>query len=224
MIRKLNMVLEYHDGMAVPYEGTGRRSQKARTRAALVAATRDLLARGLIPTVEDAAQAADISRTTAYRYFPNQRSLLAAVHPEIDATSLLPEAAPTDPRSRLEIVMRECARITMNWEPELRTALRLSLEPDSAELPVLRRGHGIAWIEDALTPLRRSHPYIDTHRLAIAIRAATGIESFVWLVDVANLSRSEAAEMLCQTAQVLLASALTVHSANAAEESMPCDS
>jgi AcrR family transcriptional regulator len=211
--------------MAVPYTTTGRRSQKARTRAALVAATRDLLARGLIPTVEDSAHGADISRTTAYRYFPNQRSLLAAVHPEIDATSLLPDPAPTDPQSRLDMVMRESARITMNWEPELRTSLRLSLEPDSAELPVLRRGHAITWIEDALTPLRRSHPHIDTHRLAIAIRAATGIESFVWLVDVAGLPKSDAAEMLCQTAQALLANALTIRPANAAiGESISCSS
>jgi AcrR family transcriptional regulator len=211
--------------MSVPYEAAGRRSQKARTRAALVAATRDLLARGRIPTVEDAAQAADMSRTTAYRYFPNQRSLLAAVHPEIDATSLLPDPAPTDAQNRLKIVMRECAQITMNWEPELRTSLRLSLEPDSAELPVLRRGHAVGWIEDALTPLRRSHPHIDTHRLATAIRAATGIESFVWLVDVAGLPRSDAAEMLCQTAQALLANALTIRPGNAAMgESMSCSS
>jgi AcrR family transcriptional regulator len=211
--------------MSIPYEATGRRSQKARTRAALVAATRDLLARGLIPTVEDAAGTADISRTTAYRYFPNQRSLLAAVHPEIDATSLLPDPAPDDPGRRLEIVMRESLRITTAWEPELRTSLRLSLEPDSAELPVLRRGHAIAWIEDALTPLHLSHPRIDTHRLAIAIRAATGIESFVWLVDVAGLPRSEAAEMLCQTAQALLANALTIRPANTAiGESMSCSS
>jgi AcrR family transcriptional regulator len=209
--------------MAVPYERTGRSSQKARTRAALVAATRDLLARGLIPTVEDAAHAAEISRTTAYRYFPNQRSLLAAVHPEIDATSLLPDPPPTDAQSRLEMVLRESVRITMNWEPELRTSLRLSLEPDSAELPVLRRGHAITWIEDALTPLRCSHPHIDTRRLAIAIRAATGIESFVWMVDVAGLPRQDAAEMLCQTAQALLANALTIRPANAAAgESMSC--
>jgi AcrR family transcriptional regulator len=208
--------------MAVPYEAIGRRSQKGRTRAALVAATRALLGQGVIPAVEEAARAADISRTTAYRYFPNQRSLLAAAHPEIDATSLLPDPAPTDPQSRLDMVMRECARITMNWEPELRTSLRLSLEPDSAELPVLRRGHAIAWIEDALTPLRRSHPHIDTHWLAITIRAATGIESFVWLVDVADLPRRDAAEMLCQTAQALLTNALTIHPAKAAAgESLP---
>ena len=78
----------------------------------------------------------------------------------------------------------------------------------SAELPVLRRGHAVAWIEDALSPLRSTHPHIDTHRLAVAIRAATGIESFVWLVDVAGVTRPEVAEILCGTAQALLAKAL----------------
>ena len=39
-------------------------------------------AEGLTPTVEAAAEAASISRTTAYRYFPSQRALLAAAHPE----------------------------------------------------------------------------------------------------------------------------------------------
>jgi AcrR family transcriptional regulator len=207
--------------MAVPYESSGRRSQKGRTRAALVAATRDLLGQGRIPTVEEAAAAAEISRTTAYRYFPNQRSLLAAVHPEIDATSLLPEPAPDDPGQRLDLVMRESLRITTAWEPELRTSLRLSLEPDSEELPALRHGHAIAWIEDALIPLHHSHPRLDTHRLAIAIRAATGIESFVWLVDVAALPRGEAAEMLCQTAQAILTNALATEPARAPSETAP---
>src|SRR5215470_17085648 len=69
--------------MAVPYEATGRTQQKSRTREGLVDATRELLAQGLTPKVEDAAQRAGISRTTAYRYFPNQRDLLMAAHPQI---------------------------------------------------------------------------------------------------------------------------------------------
>lgn len=193
--------------MAEPYELTGRLNQKARTRAALVAATRTLLGQGLIPTVEQAAQDAQIARTTAYRYFPNQRALLAAVRPEIDYISLLPDPAPAGVPERLELVMRACVRISLQWEPELRTSLRLSLEPDNGEMPVLRGGRAIGWIEDALAPLHESRPDIDPHRLAIAIRSATGIESLIWLVDVAGLSRTDAAEMLCQTARALLADA-----------------
>lgn len=195
--------------MSVPYEASGRRNQKARTREALVAATRTLLSQGAMPTVEEAAEAAAISRTTAYRYFPNQRALLAAVHPEIDANSLLTEPAPTDPHLRLDAVMRECVRIIREWEPELRTSLRLALEPDPADPTPLRRGRAIDWIEQALTPLRDTHPHIDIRRLAIDIRSATGIESFIWLTDVARLSKDDAVETLCRSARALLTYALT---------------
>ncbi|HEY3508463.1 MULTISPECIES: TetR/AcrR family transcriptional regulator [Kribbella] len=193
--------------MQVPYEATGRSSQKLRTRQALTAAARALLARGASPSVADAANEAGISRTTAYRYFPNQRALLLAAHPEIEAKSLLDDGAPDDPEQRLEAVMREFTRITLDWEPQLRTQLRLSLEPD-AEQPVLRAGRAIGWIEDALRPLRDTHPDLDPHQLAVAIRSATGIEALVWLTDVAGLSRSGAAAVMRRSARALLRDAL----------------
>jgi AcrR family transcriptional regulator len=115
--------------MTIPYEQTGRRNQKARTREALVAAARELLGRGVTPTVEEAAAHAAVSRTTAYRYFPNQRALVGAAHPEIDRASLLPDDPPDDPEERLALVVAETTRIVLDWEPQLRAALRLSLEP-----------------------------------------------------------------------------------------------
>jgi AcrR family transcriptional regulator len=200
------MGLKYHDGVPVPYEATGRTQQKARTREALVAAARVLLAAGTDPTVEQAAAEARISRTTAYRYFPSQRSLLLAAHPEIDQASLLPPDAPADVDERLDLVMQEFARVTLGWEPQLRTQLRLSLEP-SAEQPVLRGGRAIRWIEDALAPLRQTHPDVDVHRLAVAIRSATGIEALVWMTDIAGLSRDEAAARMRWSARAMLAAA-----------------
>jgi AcrR family transcriptional regulator len=194
-------------GMPVPYELSGRRQQKGRTREALVAATRQLLAAGTSPTVEAAAAAARISRTTAYRYFPNQRALLLAAHPEIERESLLPQQPPADPADRLDLVMRAFTRITIDWEPQLRASLRLSLEP-GAEQPPLRQGRAIGWIEDALAPLRASHPQVDVHRLAVAIRAATGIEALVWLIDIAGLSRAAAAETMRWSARAMLRAAL----------------
>src|SRR5688572_33477493 len=92
------------------YELTGRAQQKARTRAAMLAAARELLAEGVTPTVEQAAERAAISRTTAYRYFPNQRALLIASYPELDATSLLDDEAPADPVARLDLVTDSIAR------------------------------------------------------------------------------------------------------------------
>ncbi|MEU0795902.1 TetR/AcrR family transcriptional regulator [Amycolatopsis sp. NPDC005961] len=195
--------------MEVPYESTGRRRQKERTRAALVSAARDLLAEGHSPTVEDAATRADISRTTAYRYFPSRRALLLAAHPEIrEGTSLLPADAPADPVARLELVMREFTRITVEWEPQLRAQLRLSLEP-GVDQPVLRQGRAIGWIAEALSPLSRSHPDIDVHDLAVAIRSATGIESLIWLTDVGGLDRQDAAATMTRSAVAILRAAMT---------------
>src|SRR5918997_4653355 len=97
-------------GMSIPYERTGRTNQKARTRTALLDAARALLAEGVSPTVEQAADRATISRTTAYRYFANQRALLTAVFPEIASESLLDGDAPADPAPRLDIVLDRFTR------------------------------------------------------------------------------------------------------------------
>lgn len=196
--------------MTIPYEQTGRTQQKVRTRGALLAATRELLAEGVTPTVEQAAERAAISRTTAYRYFPNQRALLIGSYPELDARSLVGGDVPADPAARLEAVTEAFSRQILEHEPELRAMLRLSLEspaPTKDALP-LRRGRAIGWIEDALAPLRESMVEADVHRLALAIRATLGIEALVWLTDVSGLSREEAVDLMRSSARTLLRSAL----------------
>src|SRR5690349_5097387 len=135
--------------MATPYEATGRTGQKARTRNALVEATRRLLADGDTPQVEDAAEAAGISRTTAYRYFPNQRLLLLAARPQISPETLLGPDAPDTLPERLDAFVAAFCEYNFTWEPQLRAALRVSLEP-AATRPAMRQGRAIAWVEDAL--------------------------------------------------------------------------
>jgi hypothetical protein len=73
---------------------------------------------------------------------------------------------------------------------------------------VLRQGRAIGWIAEALTPLQDAHPHIDVHRLAIAIRSATGIETLIWLIDVAGYAREQAADTVKSTAQSLLDAAI----------------
>ena len=192
------------------YELNGRTAQKQRTRDALVGAARELVASGVTPTVEAAAEAASISRTTAYRYFPNQRALLAAAHPETAAASLLPDDAPDDAAARLDLVIASFTQTVVDTELQQRTMLRLSLEAtpaERAELP-LRQGRAIKWIEDALAPLQPELSAADVHRLAIAIRSATGIEALVWLTDIAGLSRSDATKLMRWSARALLDAAL----------------
>jgi hypothetical protein len=135
------------------------------------------------------------------------RSLLVAAHPQIEARSLLPENPPADVATRLDLVMRAFTRLTLEWEPQLRTSLRLSLEP-GAEQPVLRGGRAIGWIKDALAPLRETHPDIDLDRLAVQIRSATGIEALIWLIDIGGQPRDEAVRTLHRSARALLRAAL----------------
>jgi AcrR family transcriptional regulator len=194
--------------MAISYEQAGRTRQKARTRAALVDSARGLLASGRTPTVEEAAEAAGISRATAYRYFPNQRALLVAAHPEIEATSLLGEDPPADPQERLDRTIAELIRLTMETEPQLRTMLRLSLEPGAGEDLLLRQGRAIGWIEEALAPLQGRLAPSALRRLVLAIRSACGIEALVWLSDVAGLSRQQASRVMRWSALALLRAAL----------------
>jgi AcrR family transcriptional regulator len=192
------------------YELNGRTRQKQRTRSALVAAARELVTEGDTPTVDEAAAKASVSRTTAYRYFPNQRALLVAAHPEMEARSLLPKAAPSDVAARLDAVITAFLNLIVDTEAQQRTMLRLSLDPDPGgrgELP-LRKGRAIGWIGEALSPLRGQLTERDLRRLILAIRSAAGIEALVWLTDIAGLSRKEAVQLMRWSASALLRSAL----------------
>jgi AcrR family transcriptional regulator len=194
---------------SIPYEQIGRTRQKRRTRNALIAAARELVAAGSTPTVEAAATAAGISRSTAFRYFPNQRSLLVAAHPEIQASSLLPPDASDDPAARFQAVIEAFTQLVADTEPQQRTMLRMSLEPDAGEhdLP-LRKGRAIGWIEEALRPLHGLLSQKELHRLVLAVRSATGIEARVWLTDIAGLPAQEATELTRWTAHAIYRSAL----------------
>jgi AcrR family transcriptional regulator len=192
------------------YELEGRVRQKQRTRQALVAAARDLVAEGVTPTVEAAAEHAGISRTTAYRYFASQAALLVAAHPEITTTSLLPPKPPADVGARVDIVVARVTDLVRDTEAQQRTMLRLSLEPDrrgSREL-LLRQGRVIGWLEEALAPLAEDIGQPAVHALAVAIRSSIGIEAYVWLTDVAGVSPDDATALMRWTARSSLDAAL----------------
>lgn len=197
--------------MSRPYADVGRTGQKRRTLEGLVAAARQLVASGATPTVDEAALVAGVARSTAYRYFPGQRELLAAAHPETARTSMLPDNPPEDVAERLDAVVREFTGMIIETEAQQRTMLRLSLElADGQErgLP-LRQGRAIAWIAEALAPLQPELSEAEIHRLVLAIRSAIGIESLVWLTDVGGLSRDAAVASMRWTANALLNQART---------------
>ena len=88
--------------------------------------------------------------------------------------------------------------------------LRLSLEPGGDGPPDLpmNRGLRIAWIADALAPLRGRLSDDELTGLVHGIAATFGIEAFVWLTDVAGLSREAAVETIRSNGQAILQAAL----------------
>ncbi len=171
------------------YVGAGRTRQKQRTRDQLLAAAWQLMESGDTPRVEDAAEAAGISRTTAYRYFASQGELLAAAFPETVRDSALPDPPPTDTASRVATVGSAVVDLIEETEHLQRAMLRLSLGDTPHDLP-LRRGRVIPWFEEALAPLAGQLGEDGVHRLAVALRAVCGIETRVWLHDIAGLDAS----------------------------------
>jgi AcrR family transcriptional regulator len=179
--------------------------QKARTRDALVAATRALLRDGVTPSVEQAADAARVSRTTAYRYFSSQRELLAATFPHLEGGTLLGDNPPADVRARVALFAEKMTESILANEAEMRAMLRLSLDPQVPQREVaLRGGRRQLWVADALAPLRLSLPSSRFERLTLAIAATAGIESFVWLVDIGGVDRETAAAVIKSNCAALL--------------------
>ena len=123
----------------------------------------------MTPTVEEAAEHASVSRTTAYRYFPTQQALLVAAYPEVGKDSVLDESSPPNVEARFEIVFAEMARQVIENEVPLRAMLRLSLgAPEQRGELLLRRGRRRVWIADALAPLAASMAEADLDRLVLA--------------------------------------------------------
>ncbi|HET7483433.1 MAG TPA: TetR/AcrR family transcriptional regulator, partial [Actinomycetota bacterium] len=92
--------------MVVSRQAPGRARQKSRTRRALIEAARESFREGHVPTIATAAELADISRATAYRYFPTQLDLLRAVM-EVDVEGLLAaiDVAGDDARERVHALV-----------------------------------------------------------------------------------------------------------------------
>ncbi|MEP7022569.1 MAG: TetR family transcriptional regulator [Actinomycetota bacterium] len=192
----------------ISYVNSGRARQKERTQSALMEAARQLMSQGVTPTVEEAAAQAAVSRATAYRYFPNQRALLASAYPIIETRSLLPEEPPAEVVDRVRHVARSILDSIVANEVALRAQLRISLEESatSTELP-LRKGRRIMWFEDALAPLRTQLRPRTFRRLTLALATVVSVEVLIWLVDLAGLTRKAAVEQIVWTAEQILASA-----------------
>jgi AcrR family transcriptional regulator len=196
---------------------TGRVNQKHRTRNALLQAAAALMRQGLTPSIEEVADTAQVSRATAYRYFPTQEHVIAGsavLSGNLEGESRL-EAGMTsdDPFLRLDYVVQEFHGRFSNNEVAYRTLLGLLLQRSSTneaggEQPQLRGSRHIHWLHEALRPIQ---PQVNTEAfdtLIAALAASTGFEAFVTLRDNCSLDSAKAKEVMRWTARTLLQSTL----------------
>ena len=195
--------------MAADYLDTGRKNQKWRTREALLRAANTLLREGKTPSVADVADAARVARTTAYRYFPTQRELIAGALVVVtlgDAARTVDGAAAIEgtPAERLDSVIRADWAITATNE----TAFRAYLSEAIASGPESRPGNRMRWLSKSLSGMREKLGEARFARLVHALSLCVGIESLITLRDVCRVSPADAEATKRWAAQALLRAAL----------------
>ena len=212
------MMRQAYRQAAVPPGPDLRANQKQRTRQALVAAATQLVRAGGQPTVAEVAQAAQVSRATAYRYFPTPEALM------LEVAQVSPAAEPVErwvqsqgggePQERLRGLVATFHRLALEEEVALRTALRTYLDTwlESRRAgetpPALREGRRIRWLDQTLEPVRQQLTPARWRRLRAALSLTVGVEAVVVLKDVCHASDAEALATLEWAAQALLRAAL----------------
>jgi AcrR family transcriptional regulator len=193
---------------------SGRARQKLRTRAALVDAGRALIRAGAAPTVAEAAEAAGVSRATAYRYFPTHESLLVEISnigPSTEPVeSLLQNLPGNDVEARLLALLERFGPIVSAEEVPMRTALRTYLDTwlaahargDKA-VPV-REGRRMRWLDQVLEPARRELSATQYRRLRAALALTLSIDAMVVMKDVCRIEGDKEALAVLRWAAVAL--------------------
>ncbi len=184
-------------------------------RKIMLDAAMRLMQAGLIPSVSDVAEAAQVSRATAYRYFPTQAALIQAAVDEALGPILAWTSDSTDPEERVtELVTFAYPRME-NYEATLKAALRLALDQWARrhagllgdEAPMVR-GHRIGLLNSALQPLKARITQDGFKRLTQAMSLIFGTEAFVVLKDIWGLDGKRAEEVALWTCHALIQAAL----------------
>jgi len=195
-------------------EEQGRFRQRAHTRALLVKTASELIRTGEIPTVTAVAEAAQVSRRTAYRYFPSQEQLLAEAAIESARPLVSNTAFPEDLMARIRLLVATLQQFVYGNQGALRTIVRLTADHvpgdnvDGAEDFTPVRTNRAEWIRTALAPAKKQLGGILFERLVSALSLCVGIESVMVLTNLRGLSQKEATRVSAWAAETLVAGAL----------------
>lgn len=205
-----------------------RRGPRARTRRLMLDTASRLMQAGATPSVSDVAEAAQVSRATAYRYFPSQAALVQAVVDEGLGPILTWSSDSTDARRRVaDLIDTAMPRIDA-FEATFKAALKLSLEQWAQRQagtlgtePQFTRGHRVDLLRDAVAPLRGAVDPQRLERLTQALSLVFGVEALIVLKDIWGLD-AEATRAVAQwTAGALVRATVDGSEDGMAEDNLP---
>ena len=168
-----------------------------------------------LPSVADVAAAADVSRRTAYRYFPTAEQLAT----EAVLETLAPQLAPTvedarrgdDVSTRVAATVRHMQQAAVANERLLRTMIRLTIDrhpPKHGEhRPAARGSRRVQWLNDAIAPLRKSLSRRAYEQLLSALCLCVGAEALIALRDARGLGTDETIKVCVWTAEAMVEAA-----------------
>jgi AcrR family transcriptional regulator len=202
-------------GQAQEGESAAERGPRARMRKMMLDAAMRLMQDGLIPSVSDVAQAAQVSRATAYRYFPSQSALIQAAVDEALGPILAWTSESADAQDRVTDLVTFAYPRMESYEATLKAALRLALDQwarrhaglsgDEAQMV---RGHRIALLDSAVRPLKTELSRAGYERLTQSLSLVFGTEAFVVLKDIWGLDRRRAEDVALWTCHALIRAAI----------------
>lgn len=206
------MLVSGQHGEASP---STERGPRARTRKLMLQAAIQLMQSGITPSVTEVAEAAEVSRATAYRYFPSQAALVQAVVDEALGPILEWKSSDPDPRIRIaDLIATALPRID-EFEATFRAALKLSLDQWAQRQagtlgsePRFTRGHRVDLLRDVTAPLEKVIAPELRDRLAQALSLVFGVEVLVVLKDIWGLSAEQARDVAAWAGSALVDAAL----------------
>jgi len=178
--------------------------KRSRTREAILAGARALMARGEPVTVAAAAAEQGISRATAYRYFSDPQVLASEAGLAVEVLDYASIVEGADgARARTLAVSLYIFDLSLAHEAAFRQFLARNLDAWLSEGPRDRRGarrvemFRRALAGAGLNPAREA-------RLVAALTAATGTEAMIALIDIARVDPDVARETVAEIAEALL--------------------
>ncbi|HHA0037033.1 TPA: TetR/AcrR family transcriptional regulator [Yersinia enterocolitica] len=166
---------------------------RARTRRLLIDTAMSMYEQGAFPSITEVANAAQLSRATAYRYFPTQSALVSAMVDESLGPILAWQPTQPDARQRIAELLSFAYPRMLQHEGVLRAALHLSLQqwadnrsnPNNEEKLV--RGNRKRLLKLAVEPLEGKLTPEALQRVIHAFSLIYGSEVFMVLKDIWHL-------------------------------------